>query len=184
MTDYTKDSVRRGKWWFSSIAFVFAVLLQFSAFGESSVNLTWDRSEGDDVAGYKIIYGTASGVYTEFLSVGNVTNANVTDLIEGTEYYFAVTAYNSLGLESDPSNEVSYFVSVPGPVGLAMQTVAQDGVFSLAVTATGTVPDQWTLESSVDLKTWSVYTNGAGGPINIQVPITAGPQLFFRLQNQ
>jgi fibronectin type 3 domain-containing protein len=41
------------------------------------------------------------------VDVGNVTAYAVTNLGVGTTYYFAVTAYNTSGVESSFSNEVS-----------------------------------------------------------------------------
>ena len=92
---------------------VFAFLLaQLSAFALQSVTLVWDPSPDSTVIGYNIYYGTVSGVYPSKLTVGAVTNATIENLVEGTTYYFAATAFNAAGLESDPSNEVSYTVPV------------------------------------------------------------------------
>lgn len=37
----------------------------------------------------------------------------VASLNDGTTYFFIVTAYNAAGLESNPSNEISYNTSAP-----------------------------------------------------------------------
>src|SRR5438128_7587709 len=37
------------------------------------VNLAWDPVTAANLSGYKIYYGTASGTYTQSVSVGNVT---------------------------------------------------------------------------------------------------------------
>lgn len=77
-----------------------------------AVTLTWDppttNADGSpltDLAGYKVHYGTATGAYTKTVDVHNVTTHRVEDLAPGT-YYFAVTAYDLSGNESDYSNEV------------------------------------------------------------------------------
>lgn len=75
-----------------------------------SVSLAWDPNSETNLAGYIIYYGTASGQYSVSNNVGNVTNCIVSGLWEGTNYFFVVTAYDDSGLESDPSNEVSYLV--------------------------------------------------------------------------
>jgi hypothetical protein len=80
-----------------------------------SVSLAWDPNSEPDLAGYKLYYGTASGVYTHTNVLGLVTNTAVSGLSEGVTYYFAVTAFNTSGLESDFSNEVSYQVPFPEP---------------------------------------------------------------------
>jgi hypothetical protein len=60
-----------------------------------------------DLAGYKIHYGTTSANYTQVASVDNagLSRYVVDNLAKGT-YYFAITAYNSAGVESELSAEV------------------------------------------------------------------------------
>jgi List-Bact-rpt repeat protein/fibronectin type III domain protein len=87
-----------------------AACLQSAAFAVQSITLVWDPSTSAAVNGYNIYYGSASGSYTNKVIASNVTNATVSGLLEGATYYFAATAYDSSGLESDPSNEVSYSV--------------------------------------------------------------------------
>jgi ABC-type oligopeptide transport system substrate-binding subunit len=60
-----------------------------------------------DLAGYKIYYGTSSGHYTQSVNVGNTTSFTINNLASGHTYYFAVTAYDSAGLESGYSAEAS-----------------------------------------------------------------------------
>lgn len=83
-----------------------------AAIAAQNVRLTWAGSSSPDVTGYNVYYGPESGVYPAMLSVAGATTVNVEDLPGGLTYYFAVTAYNSSGLESELSNEASY--SVPG----------------------------------------------------------------------
>ncbi len=71
-----------------------------------TVTLSWDANTESDLAGYKVYYGTSSRNYTETIDVGNTTTYQITGLSEGT-YYFAVTAYDTSGNESDYSEEVS-----------------------------------------------------------------------------
>ena len=74
----------------------------------ADVTLQWDPNSEPDLAGYKIYYGTASRTYGEPIDVGNVTTYTAKDLEPGTKYYFAATAYNEDGYESDYSNEVMW----------------------------------------------------------------------------
>jgi hypothetical protein len=71
--------------------------------------MTWDPPvDSTYVAGYNIHYGTASGVYSHHIIVGNTTSTTVSNLNYGKIYYFAVTTYNHAGQQSVYSNEVSY----------------------------------------------------------------------------
>lgn len=73
-----------------------------------SVSLTWDPELDPEVAGYRIYVGGASGDYTNAIDVGLFTSRTIPLLAGNGTYYFAVTAYNFDGLESDFSNEVNF----------------------------------------------------------------------------
>ncbi|MBI3851827.1 MAG: fibronectin type III domain-containing protein [Verrucomicrobia bacterium] len=90
----------------------------------AGVTLEWGPSPDPYVAGYALYYGTASGNYSQRLDVGNQTTATVTNLTPGERYYFVVTAYNILGLESEPSNEVAYDVPATVPTNEPPRVIA------------------------------------------------------------
>jgi hypothetical protein len=95
---------RRAQVLFSLLPIIFAV----NVLAATSVMLEWDANTETDLAGYKIYYGPASGIYTNVVDVGNLISNRVSGLLLGTEYFFAVTAYNTSGVESPFSNEVGY----------------------------------------------------------------------------
>lgn len=72
--------------------------------------IAWNPSVDETVVGYNLYYGGASGIYTNMIHSGNVTNQVVSSLVSGTTYYFAATAYDSNGVESPFSNEANYTV--------------------------------------------------------------------------
>jgi hypothetical protein len=65
-----------------------------------------DGSPLADLAGYHVYYGTASKLYREMVDVGNAETYTISNLVPGT-YYFAVTAYDTAGNETDFSEEVT-----------------------------------------------------------------------------
>ena len=71
-----------------------------------TVTLTWDANQDPDLKGYILYYGTASGSYTNSFDIGNQTQYSIADLQDRVTYYFAVTAYNDAGNESDYSEEL------------------------------------------------------------------------------
>ncbi len=93
-----------------------APFLSASARGESYV-LFWNSSTSPDVVGYNLYYGGATQTYTNMVAVANITNATISGLLPGAVYFFAATAVDSVGLESEFSNEISYQVpgGLPGP---------------------------------------------------------------------
>jgi len=91
-----------------------------------SATLAWDPPDvSADVVGYKIYYGTTSGSYSQSIDVGNMTSYTVSNLTDGQSYYFTVTAYNALGVESYYSNEVSKLI--PSPVSFYSLLVNKSG---------------------------------------------------------
>jgi hypothetical protein len=81
--------------------------------GAGTVVLAWDAPADNldgtpltDLAGYRVHYGTAPGVYTETFDAGRAAGCSVAGLAPGT-YYIVVSAYNADGYEGAPSNEVA-----------------------------------------------------------------------------
>lgn len=75
-----------------------------------SVTLSWSANGENDLAGYKIYFGTSSGNYTASGSptvIGKATSYTVTGLQRNTTYFFALSAYDSAGNESALSGEAS-----------------------------------------------------------------------------
>ena len=66
------------------------------------------------MAGYRVYYGTVSGTYLQArgsgIATGNQTSYVLNGLPKGYLYYFAVTAFDASGNESDFSTEASKLV--------------------------------------------------------------------------
>jgi len=90
------------------VNFCTLLILLVAAFGSyaRSVTIAWNPVNG--VAGYRLYQGGTSRVYANFTDVGSTTQMTVSGLAAGKTYYFAATAYNSMGIESDYSSEISY----------------------------------------------------------------------------
>lgn len=93
----------------------FFAALPGTAQAAQSVFLLWNANPAPDIVGYRVHYGTSSGNYSQSNDVGNVTGTTISNLNAGQTYYFAVTDYDTSGLESLPSNEVAYSVPSPTP---------------------------------------------------------------------
>jgi hypothetical protein len=78
-----------------------------------SVTLAWHPSPGTSViANYNVYYGAASATYTNVVAAGTNSTVSISNLVNGTTYYFAATAVDTSGLESDYSTEVSARIGV------------------------------------------------------------------------
>ena len=76
----------------------FPILLLLSLFafavrtnGAESVTLTWVPNPEPDIAGYRLYYGTTAHSYRQYVDT-SATKTAVSNLIEGTTYFFAATA--------------------------------------------------------------------------------------------
>lgn len=79
------------------------------AFGQAeTVKLAWNPNPEPNIAGYRLHYWKQNDRLPVILDVGKQTSAAVNDLAPSTTYYFAVQAYNDVGLMSRLSSPVSY----------------------------------------------------------------------------
>jgi fibronectin type 3 domain-containing protein len=92
--------------------------------GDGSVHLSWNAPSdgGSAITAYNVYRGTAAGGETLLKGVGNVTSADDATAVNGTTYYYRVSAVNGVG-EGSLSNEVSAkpvaAATVPGAPSLS-----------------------------------------------------------------
>lgn len=94
------------------VAIVLALLVVLAATAQSllppKATLSWDQEPAtNNVANYKVYWGTATKVYTNSVQAGNTNTVTVSNLAYSTTYFFSATAIGTNGLESPSSNEVS-----------------------------------------------------------------------------
>lgn len=143
---------------------MFFALLHNPVQAGRSVSFAWDRSAETNVVDYRIYYGGASRTYTNMVSTGNATSVTIGNLAEGVTYYFAATAYDIFGLESDFSGEISYLVPMAAEVQVRVAPSRQT-----ILTVTGPIGRTYDIQATQDLKTWTrigTVTVGAGGVLN------------------
>jgi len=145
----------------------------------ANVTLTWIASTDPVVAGYNIYYGGASRVYTNKTSVVTATSITISNLVNGTTYYFAATTYNAAGAESALSSEISY--TVPPPLSGVQLLVTPGSPF--IVTMTGPVGSNYVIQASTDLVHWTPFSTNTiplGGSVNIIDSNPNAAQQFYR----
>ena len=82
-----------------------------------TVTLAWDASASTNVAGYRVYWGTNSRAYVGVTNAGPALTQTLV-LPHRGRWFFAATAYDTNGLESDFSSEVSW-ESKPAPPVMA-----------------------------------------------------------------
>jgi Fibronectin type III domain len=137
------------------------IILVCSAFEveAAGVTLAWDPASSPNIAGYRLHSGTTSGVYSQTSELGNATSTLVSNLVTGKTYFFVVTAYNTMGVESAPSNEVSYLA--PSPSATPTPTPSATPTFRPPTTGPSVMlnpPPGSTFTSSSVTFTWSAGT--------------------------
>jgi hypothetical protein len=105
----------------SLLGIVCLAVMSTQAARAESVTLAWNPSVTPGVTGYNLYYGTSSHNYSASVSAGSATNLTVSGLTAGINYFFAVTAYDSFGIESDFSVETNY---VPVATGNTPPTIS------------------------------------------------------------
>ncbi len=108
---------------------VFFALTPLASFATGTITLAWNPSPStnDVITNYNVYYGVASATYTNVVAAGTNLTVSVSNLVEGTTYYFAATAVDTNGLESDYSTEVSGAIYRPPTLNsLANMTINED----------------------------------------------------------
>lgn len=90
------------------------MLLFFYANVLFGARLEWNANDpSEQVLGYKVYYSQIQGQWDAVVDVGNKTTWPIPDdWPVGNHYWFAVTAYADLGLESDFSETVDYTIPI------------------------------------------------------------------------
>ena len=101
------------------------------------VALAWDANSEPDISGYRIYVGVESRQYNNVIDVGNNASCVVSGLEQGRAYYFAATAYNTMDLESNFSNEVMAMLSPVNQAPLANAGPDQNVSEGMVVTLDG-----------------------------------------------
>ena len=170
--------------WFKKFGFGVIVVLALISVcrvskGVSSADLAWNPNPDPSVAGYNVYYGGASRTYTNVLSVGNTTNVTINGLLEGRDYYFAVTAYDASGNESDYSAETTYIVP-----GWLLLTPGATAGSALRVQFPVAPAHSYELQVSSDLTSWTTVWLTVGVTntwVEYDAPIASVGSQFYRV---
>lgn len=96
-------------------AFIFGVgfFMIPTALLSQDIHISWSENTEPDLLGYKLYYGEESRRYRYAIPVGKETEFTLSELPEFPTIFFAVTAYDHNGNESDYSEELAIENSGP-----------------------------------------------------------------------
>lgn len=86
---------------------------------DNAIEISWLPSEAGDLSGYHIWRGASQA--GRFVEIGTVNQSPFVDdgVVNGTTYYYAISAFDRSGNESDLSSELVY--DTPRPEGYSVQ---------------------------------------------------------------
>jgi hypothetical protein len=114
----------------------------------------WSANPDRDLAGYRLFWGVAPHRYTDSLTLGRMASWPISGLQNGTRYYAAIRAFDSLGHYGSLSREDS---AAPGLIPLAPA-----GLRALPRPLGGMRLD-WRRNSELDLGGYNVYRSTVSG---------------------
>ena len=168
-----------------AIRFAAALTLGFALCGQlrasQSASMAWNPVTNTMVTGYAFYLGDTNGVYSSRFDLGTNTAVTLTGLKEGQTKYFAVTAYNSAGIESPASPAASYIV--PGLVRLVPPS--KPG-YPMIVTFPVAVGHSYEIQASTNFVNWSNLGSTAVSTSNTwftyqDAQYASYPKRFYRL---
>lgn len=155
---------------FSALFLFLSLFASANCFG-STITLQWDPQNAPDLAGYKVYYSTSSSAPftgvgategTSPIKLAKQNSATITGLDSGTAYYFAVTAYNTSGIETAYSTKVYVPELVPPTVAITSPAAN--------ATVTGSVTVSASASDNVGVTRVEYYVNGALAATDTQSP--------------
>jgi hypothetical protein len=180
------DSRKRARFYSSGVFWMaifalsfFLASFSFNLWAEAAeVIVRWSPNPEPNVAGYRIYYGPASGNYSFYVDVGSQTSCTISNLEEGKTYYFASTAYDDQGYESDYSAEAVYTVPVKFSISPTSQSFdSSGGTGWINISASPGVA--W---DAIPKVPWvAIISNPSGtGSGKVQYSVQANPESFQR----
>lgn len=153
------------------------------------VSLVWDPSPDSDVVGYFVCWGTARGQCTNQLNASNATSTTIRGFTTNTVYYFNVVAYNAIGQQADPSNEVQYsqigLTAFLAPTLAVQPSLRRTSSAGIRLSFQGSAGATYVVLASQDLIEWdSIWTTNCATNIAVIFSATDATnyvQRFYRL---
>lgn len=80
----------------------------------ATVKLTWNHpAVTNDITGYIVRFGPASNNKLSEVAFGYTNLVTITNVPDNQQIYLDVVSYNAIGIQSDPSNEITFSTVKP-----------------------------------------------------------------------
>ena len=120
----------------------FLLSLSSAAFGQSgNITISWDPIPDPDVAGYTVVWGTASKNYTGSQNVGATATQSTVNLPGGKTYYFAARGFDKDGVPGELSDETSAMVNGNDTTPPVISGISVSNLSASAVTVSFTTDE-------------------------------------------
>ena len=171
---------------------VFFILIFAASASAGVVSLAWNSNNEPDLDHYVVYWGIFPGVYSDNSGdIGLTTDFSVNIPDDGNTYFFAVTAVDTDGLESDYSNEVSTDGSSSGGAPVHILPINNNwNLISISGGSGTTLIDQALAPIMADVISVWAYDNGSwlvynpADPVNSDlVEVEPGQGLWVNMSN-
>jgi hypothetical protein len=143
--------------------------------------LAWNQCQDSCVSGYCLYYGIKGSTTTNRLDVGKTGLVTLKNLLTSSNYFFYVTAYDSIGTEGPPSAVMCYIPPAMSALKLtrltnrtmSLQFLAAPGSVCRVLYTSSLNPPQW--QSLVGA------TADANGNVTVADPLSGNtPARYYR----
>lgn len=128
--------------------------------GDSKVTLSWNANTEPDLVIYNLFRGTVQNGWMDYLTNVDKNTTSYTDnnVVNGTTYYYQISASDNSNNQSARTNQVSATPTVPADVTPpATPTIISTSVFQ------GGVKLEWTQNTEPDLANYFIYRSKTSG---------------------
>jgi hypothetical protein len=152
------------------------------------IKLGWNAATDMAVRGYAIYYGRTNLTATTRINAGTNLSCTISGLLVGVTYRIYAVSYDAQGIESLPSNQVTFTPITPAPTNVPprLQIARQtNGSMTLSYAAGTNTTCAIQFAATPTAKYWQTLTNvaanAAGNIIITDTSASRVPQRFYRV---
>lgn len=152
------------------------------------ITLGWNAAADMAVRGYAIYYGRTNLTANTRINAGSNLSCTISDLLVGVTYRIYAVSYNAQGVESPPSNQLTFTPITPAPTNVPprLQIARQaNGSMTLSYAAGTNTKCAIQFAPTPTAKYWQTLTNiaanQAGNIIFTDISASRVPQRFYRV---